>query len=120
MDQIMDELKNGIDVDKFVNEMERGEFEFVYNDMLDNYGPEHIRMWVFDEFDRQFMFYNGQIFYDNLIKYGCKCDLENDTFVINDKQYTSYGIVWDYWYDLDTCIRETVSDTFLENILPVE
>jgi hypothetical protein len=32
----------------------------------------------------------------------------------NGKEVTCYGFVWDYWYDLDTCVREMVSDIFEE------
>ena len=27
---------------------------------------------------------------------------------------TCYGVIWDYWVDLDTCVRESIGDIFEE------
>ena len=60
----------------------------------DEIGYEVIRVW-------------GETWYNNLINMGFK--YEDGGWNI-DKGITNYGLVWDYWVDLDTSPREKCSE----------
>ena len=71
---------------------------------------------LMDYIDRELMNRFGEKFKNNLIKLGYKYDYDDEVWDLvdkNDKMNLScYGVIWDYWYDLDTCVREDVGDIF--------
>jgi len=74
-----------------------------------------IEMLLIDSVDRKLIELFGKKFKENLIKLGYKYDGEGWDLKDKDnkmKGLTCYGVIWDYWYDLDTCVRESVSDIF--------
>jgi hypothetical protein len=93
IESIVDEIVNDSDED----EEEKIEFkECVYVDFIDRY----------------FLKYYVKKLVENLINLGTY-DEENEGWTseheeINDK--TNYGIIWDNYYDVDTCVREGLSD----------
>jgi hypothetical protein len=91
---------------EYINELEE---EYIDDD------DDFIDMVLVDSVDRNLMREFGKKFGENLKKLGYKYDGEGwDIKDKNGKEVTCYGFVWDYWYDLDTCVREMVSDIFEE------
>jgi hypothetical protein len=73
-----------------------------------------------DCIDRELMGRFGKQFGENLTKLGYKYDTEEECWNIKNKYngefLTCYGVVWDYWYDLDTDVREWVGEAFEREI----
>jgi len=70
---------------------------------------------LIDMVDRVLISEFGEKLFSNLKELGYKYDGEG--WDIKDKMgnyVTCYGFIWDYWYDLDTCVRESVSCIFEE------
>lgn len=117
--ELNNDLSHNIDLINFIDEYD---FEWEYNNQIDIQELDEneistVRMYLFDELDRQCINHNSEQFYNNLINNGFKYNYDEDKWVTPDnKNLTSYGLIWDYWYDLDTCIRESVSDVFMDNI----
>lgn len=108
---VINELENDDDYwIGFISELEED-----YNDEDDD---SFINMILGDSVDRELMERFGKRFGENLIKLGYKYDGEG--WDLKDKNYggdlTCYGVVWDYWYDLDTDVRESVGEIFEEKI----
>ena len=81
---------------------------------------DFIEMILGDCIDRELMGRFGKQFKENLIKLGYKYDSDEEYWNLKDKRngeyLTCYGVIWDYWYDLDTCVRESVSEIFEREI----
>ena len=115
-----------------INELENDEEHWteLVNDLkgtyFDDYDDEDesesdfINMMLGDCIDRELMERFGKQFGENLIKLGYKYDSDDEYWNLKDKRngedLTCYGVVWDYWYDLDTCVREGVSEIFEREI----
>jgi hypothetical protein len=113
-----------------INELENDEEHWteLVNDLKEDYDDEDedesesdfINMMLGDCVDRELMERFGKQFGENLIKLGYKYDSDDEYWNLKDKRngedLTCYGVVWDYWYDLDTCVREGVSEIFEREI----
>ena len=69
-----------------------------------------------DQIDRDFLRYYIRKLVKNLINLG---KYDGDYWIseheeLNDK--TNYGVIWDNYYDVDTCIRETMGDILEDNL----
>lgn len=92
------------------------ELEKDYDDDDDGF----INMILVDSVDRKLMELFGKKFKENLIKLGYKYDKEDDCWDIKSpkesffkyNKLTCYGVIWDYWYELDTDVRESLGDIF--------
>ncbi len=99
-----------------IDELEKYDWEEEINDVLEDFEGEdedYINCVLIDMVDRVLMRVFGKKLFNNLKELGYKYDGEG--WNIKDKygkEVTCYGFVWDYWYDLDTCVREMVSDIF--------
>ncbi len=97
--------------------------ELKEEDYDDEEDDSFITMLLIDNVDRELMRRFGNQFAKNLIKLGYVYDgeywnMSSKLFETND--LTCYGVIWDYWYDLDTCVRESIGDIFqneLEGII---
>ena len=108
---VIDKLEN--DDDYWIN---------FYKELKEDYGDdeddeidvEYVNSILIDSVDRRLMELFGKKFKENLINLGYKCDKEG--WNLKDKNnymdLTYYGVIWNYWYDLDTCVREGVGDIF--------
>lgn len=69
-----------------------------------------------DTVDRIVMKEYAKQFAANLKELGYKYDKDEECWDLKDKysgnDLTCYGVIWDYWYDVDTCVRESLSDIF--------
>jgi len=111
-------------IDELINDKEWWDerYDEVVND-LDFDDDEDFRLMVLsDDVDRELMRRFGNKFYNNLINLGYKYEFDEDEgegyWDIKDEDgdmdLTSYGVVWDYWYGLDTDVREAVSEIWEE------
>jgi len=111
-------------IDELINDKEWWDerYDEVVND-VDFDDDEDFRLMVLsDDVDRELMRRFGDKFYNNLINLGYKYEFDEDEgegyWDIKDEDgdmdLTSYGVVWDYWYDLDTDVRESVSEIWEE------
>jgi hypothetical protein len=86
----------------------------------DDNEDDFIEMMIGDYIDRELMGRFGKQFGENLIKLGYKYNTDEEYWNLKDKRngedLTCYGVVWDYWYDLDTCMRENISEIFEREI----
>ena len=86
----------------------------------DDNEDDFVEMMIGDYIDRELMGRFGKQFKENLIKLGYKYDSDEECWDLKDnhngEDLTCYGVIWDYWYDLDTCIRESVSEIFEREI----
>jgi hypothetical protein len=121
--------KNGIEmyhgVFDTINELENDEEHWVdlINDLEEDYNDEEdedsfISMILVDSIDRELMRRFGTQLGNNLIKLGYVYDGEgwNLKNKWNEGDLTCYGVIWDYWYNLDTDVRESVGDIFEEEL----
>jgi hypothetical protein len=108
-----------------INELENDEKHWIklVNDLEEDNEDEDedfIDMILGDCIDRELMGRFGKQFGKNLIKLGYKYDSEEECWDLKDKWndggLTCYGVIWDYWYSLDTDVRESVSEIFEEEI----
>ena len=109
-----------------INELENDEKHWIelINNLKEDYDDEEednfINMILGDCIDRELMRRFGKRFGENLIQLGYKYDSDDECWDLKDKSnsedLTCYGVIWDYWYDLDTCVRESVSEIFEEEI----
>jgi hypothetical protein len=81
------------------------------DDLMEMKGCDYI-----DFIDRYFLKYYVKKLVENLINLG---EYDDNYWIseheeINDK--TNYGVIWDNYYDVDTCVRETLGD-ILDNEL---
>jgi hypothetical protein len=109
------------------------------NDLIEDYKDsdmdesdnDFIDMILGDCIDRELMGRFGKQFGENLIKLGYKYNSDEEYWDLKDKRngeydkrngeyLTCYGVIWDYWYDLDTCIRESVSEIFEREIEEID
>jgi Fe-S oxidoreductase len=109
--EVIDELENDED-----------HWNELITDLEEDYKEEadYINMVLGDCIDRELMGRFGKQFGENLTKLGYKYDTEEECWNIKDKHngefLTCYGVVWDYWYDLDTDVRESVGEAFEREI----
>ena len=93
----------------------------------DDNDDDFVNMILGDCIDRELMGRFGKQFKENLIKLGYKYDSDEEYWNLKDKRngeydkrngeyLTCYGVIWDYWYDLDTDVRESVSEIFEREI----
>ena len=77
-----------------------------------------------DTVDRIVMREYAEQFAINLKELGYKYNVEEECWNLKDKysgnDLTCYGVVWDYWYSVDTCVRESLSDIFEDEIKGIE
>jgi hypothetical protein len=123
-----EEMYNG--VFEVINELENDEEHWIelVNDLMEDYEDsdkdesedDFVDMILGDCIDRELMGRFGKQFGENLIKLGYKYNTDEEYWNLKDKRngedLTCYGVVWDYWYDLDTCMRENISDIFEREI----
>jgi len=110
-------------IDELINDEEwwNKRYDEVVNDLYFD-DDENFRLMVLnDDVDRELMRRFGDKFYNNLINLGYKYKFDEDEeegyWNIKDEynnELTSYGVVWEYWYDLDTDVREVVSEIWEE------
>jgi hypothetical protein len=110
--EVIDELENDEDHwDELITDLEED-----YEEDDDDF----INMVLGDCIDRELMGRFGKQFGENLTKLGYKYDTDEECWNIKDKRngqfLTCYGVVWDYWYDLDTDVRESVGEVFEREI----
>jgi hypothetical protein len=117
-----------------INELENDEEHWteLINDLMEDYEDsdkdesenDFIDMILGDCIDRELMGRFGKQFGENLIKLGYKYDSDEEYWNLKDKRngedLTCYGVIWDYWYDLDTDVREGVSEIFEREIEEIE
>ena len=108
-------------IDKLMNSDE------VYNELVERVidecdGDEEMEdmkdMLFVDSIDLVIMEHFMEQFYSNLIELGYKYDEDDKTWDIKNDEYdnqTNYGLIWDYWYELDTNVRENLSDLLDES-----
>jgi len=72
-----------------------------------------------DTIDRIVMRHYAKQFATNLKELGYEYDGDgwNIKSKFNGEDLTCYGVIWDYWYSVDTCVRESLSDIFEEEIM---
>lgn len=108
-----------------INELENDEEHWVelINDLEEDNEDEeddYVEMILGDCIDRELMGRFGKQFKENLIKLGYKYDSDNESWNLKDKHngeyLTCYGVIWDYWYSLDTDVRESVGEIFEEKM----
>jgi hypothetical protein len=108
-----------------INKLENDEEHWVelINDLEEDNEDEeddYVEMVLGDCIDRELMGRFGKQFKENLIKLGYKYDSDEEYWNLKDKRngeyLTCYGVIWDYWYDLDTCVRESVGEIFERKI----
>jgi len=87
----------------------------VFNDEEDDEDREDfVKMVYVDSWDVLFLDWYSDILFDCLIKeIGAKYDVDEEGWIsehneINNK--SNYGLIWDNWYDVDTDVRERLSD----------
>lgn len=101
---------------EFIEELKE---DFIDEDE-DEDNDSFINMILVDSIDRKLMEQFGKQFATNLKKLGYTYDTDDESWNLKDKQngqhLTCYGVIWDYWYDLDTDVRESVSDIFEREI----
>jgi hypothetical protein len=101
-----------------INELENDDEYWIelINDLEEEEEEDFIEGTLMDCVDRELMERFGEQFKNNLIKLGYKFDYNDYVWDLTDKDskrnLTCYGVIWDYWYDLDTCVRESVGDIF--------
>jgi hypothetical protein len=117
------EMYNG--VFEVIDELENDEDHWneLITDLEEDYeedDDDFINMVLGDCIDRELMGRFGKQFGKNLIKLGYKYDSEEECWDLKDKWndggLTCYGVIWDYWYDLDTDVRESVGEAFEREI----
>ena len=101
-----------------INELENDDEYWIelINDLEEEEEEDFIEGILMDCVDRELMERFGEQFKNNLIKLGYKFDYNDYVWDLKDKDskrdLTCYGVIWDYWYDLVTCVRESVSEIF--------
>ena len=101
-----------------ISELEKYDWEEELNWIMeDNEGEDesYINMLMCDIIDRVVFKEFGEMLVNNLKKLGYKYDGEG--WNIKDREgleVTCYGFVWEYWYSLDTNVREMLGDIFEE------
>lgn len=87
---------------------------------FDDEDDDFIDCMLVDTIDRIVMREYAKQFTTNLKGLGYKYDAEHGSWDLkskmNGEDLTCYGVVWDYWYSVDTCVRESLSDIFEEEI----
>lgn len=87
---------------------------------FDDEDDEFLDCILVDTVDRIVMKEFAKQFATNLKELGYKYDKDEECWNLKDKysgnDLTCYGVIWDYWYDVDTCVRESLSDIFEEEI----
>lgn len=109
-----------------IEEMEKYEWEKLINylnelEEEDDEDEDFLKMVCQDSVDRELMGRFGKQFGENLKKLGYEYNEEEEYWNIKDKRngedLTCYGVIWDYWYDLDTDVRESVGEIFENEII---
>ncbi len=109
-------------IDELVNDKKwwSERYDEVVND-IDFDDDEEFRLMVLDDdFDRELMRRYGKKFYDNLISLGYNYDEELEGWDLKNSEgmeLSSYGVIWEYWYDLDTDVRESVSEIWEDSFI---
>ena len=87
---------------------------------FDDEDDEFIDCILVDTIDRIVMSEYAKQFATNLKELGYKYNKDEECWDLKDKHsgndLTCYGVIWDYWYSVDTCVRESLSDIFEEEI----
>ena len=87
---------------------------------FDDEDDEFIDCILVDTIDRIVMREYSKQFATNLKELGYKYNKDEECWDLKDKHsgndLTCYGVIWDYWYSVDTCVRESLSDIFEEEI----
>jgi len=118
-----EEMYNG--VFEVINELENDDKYWIelINDLEEDNEDEDddfVDMMLGDCIDRELMDRFGKQFGKNLIKLGYKYDSDEEYWNLKDKRngedLTCYGVIWNYWYSLDTDVREGVGEIFEEKI----
>lgn len=101
-----------------ISELENYDWEEELNWVIeDNEGEDesYINMLICDIIDRVVFKEFGEKLISNLKKLGYEYDGEG--WNIKDRggvEVTCYGFIWEYWYNLDTSVREMLGDLFEE------
>jgi hypothetical protein len=92
--------------------------EELKNDFVDE-DEEFLDCMLVDTIDRIVMRHYAKQFATNLKELGYEYDGDgwNIKSKFNGEDLTCYGVIWDYWYSVDTCVRESLSDIFEEEIM---
>ena len=123
-------LKEAIYSGGFVSKMNQfaEEFKEHYNENPEMYEDtseeEYIQQGIYDFGGRIILEVWGKQFIKNLLDAGFTYDVADDDWTLPDAKYTdhvfdemnmtSYGIIWKFWYDLDTSEREGLGEYFEE------
>ena len=107
-----------------INELENDEEHWIelINDLEEDNddNDDFINMILEDCIDRELMGQFGKQFKNNLIKLGYKYTSDEEYWDLKDKRngedLTCYGVIWNYWYGLDTDVRESVGEIFEREI----
>ena len=87
---------------------------------FDEEDDEFLDCILVDTIDRIVMREYAKQFANNLKELGYKYNKDEECWDLKDKHsgndLTCYGVIWDYWYSVDTCVRESLSDIFEEEI----
>jgi hypothetical protein len=109
--KVVDSLPRQTSYELFTDDEERVNFEEEDDDFLD--------CMLVDTIDRIVMRHYAKQFATNLKELGYEYDGDgwNIKSKFNGEDLTCYGVIWDYWYSVDTCVRESLSDIFEEEIM---
>ena len=121
-DEIESPYNKNMDINEFITKLENGLYTKIIDEIETEWANDEYfqndesfkSMLISDRIDHLLMRHMGQQFYHNLIDAGFKYDGENWKIPNETEELTCYGIVWDYWYDLDTDVRESIGDMFEE------
>jgi hypothetical protein len=106
IDELIDDEKTWDEAEKEINDCYEEEDEEFKTMIL----ADKVDMTLFSRFRHTLI--------ENLISMGHKYNEEEQYWDIKDKRngddLTCYGVIWDYWYSVDTCVRETLGDIFEE------
>jgi hypothetical protein len=128
-------LKEAIYSPQFIVKMNQfvEEFREYYNENPEMYEDEsedeYIQQAIYDFGGRVILEVWGERFIKNLIDAGFTYDATEDDWTLPDAKYadpvfnrmdmTSYGVIWRFWYDLDTSEREGLGEYFADLVADI-